>query len=181
VTEPLDRPAPTALSPGSPAAAPAATIAERWRRFDRWTSTFFACLAAVTLIAALTVLTAAEGAGGDVLARLLAVTIAEILVLFLVAVAQDRGAPWGRPAAVGLLLVIVASDAIRVVVDLTLSTITIPLAGLAALYLLSIRPGPVASRPGRERWIALAVVGLFAIVSLVSIAPSIVGPGSTVP
>lgn len=158
-----------------PALAPAA---DPWRRHDRWASIFFLSLAAVTLIVALTVLTAAEAAGGDVLAWLLAVTIADIAVLFVASVALDRGAPWARTAAVGMLAMIVAGDAISVLVDLTRSTITIPLAGIIALYLLSIRPGPLPRLAGRDRSMALLVAGSFLVITLVTVALQVVGPAS---
>ena len=179
MTEPVTQP-PAEPSPAQPTvpatdAAPLST-ADRWRRFDRWSSVFFLSLAAVAFVAALTVLSAAEAAGTDVLAWLITVTIATVALLLAAAFALDRETPWARTTAVGLLVVVVATDAVRVVVDLTRSSITIPLAAIVALCLLSIRPGPLARLWGRDRSVALAIVGLFLVVSLLEVASVLAAP-----
>lgn len=175
VTEPLP-PGPGAGEP-APAAVPASAAAvDPWRRFDRWTSTFFIVLGVVTFLAALTVgpyalsdPTVPDGA----VAAMIGITLVEIAVLGIASVGLDRRRPWGRTVAVGLLLVIIGADVVRVVVDLTRSQITIPLAGLVALYLLATRPGPLPTLDGRDRRVAGGILAIAVLAQVAAIAPAV--------
>jgi hypothetical protein len=164
----------TAPPPFGPGAVEPAAAGNPWRRFDRWTSTFFIVLAVVTFVVAITVapIAAADrGVPGGSIAALAIVTALQVAVLGAASAGLDRRRPWGRTAALGLLLVIVGADVVRVVVDLTRSEITIPLAGLVALYLLSVRPGPPPAIGGRDRRIAGAILGLAILAQVAALAP----------
>ena len=82
-----------------------------------------------------------------------------------------RRRPWGRTVALGLLLVIIGGDVVRVVIDLTRSQITIPLAGLVALYLLGTRPGPLPALGGRDGRIAGGILAVAVLAQVAAIAP----------
>lgn len=158
------------VAPGASGSAPAA---DPWRRFDRWTSTFFVVLAVVTFLAALTVgpyALADPTVPGEAVAAMIGVALLQIAVLGVASVGLDRRRPWGRTAALGLLLVIIVADVVRVVVDLTRSQITVPLAAIVALYLLTTRPGPLPGLGGRDRRIAGAIVALAFVAQVASLA-----------
>jgi hypothetical protein len=164
--------------PGGAATAGGAAVpaADPWRRFDRWTSTFFIVLAVVTLLAAITVLpfaAADRSVSGSAGAVLVAATVFQIAVLGVASAGLDLRLPWGRTAAVGLLLVTIGADVVRVVVDLTRSQLTIPLAGVVALCLLTIRPGPLRTLDGRDRLIASGILVVAILAQVVAMAPAL--------
>lgn len=176
-------PADPASAPG--AAAPARDVtdpddaADPWGRFERWTSIFFVSIAVVTFLAALTVGSAAANVPGVpelALARLVGLVAVEIALLVVATIGLDRRLPWGRTVAVGLLLVLVATDVVHVLVDLTRGQITIPLGGLIALYLLSTRAGPLPSLRDRDRGIATGILALAALAQVAALVPGVVGP-----
>ncbi len=111
--------------------------------------------------AAFRVLTAL-GVGGA-----LAIALAVVIGL-----AQDRR--WGRPAAVGILWILVISGGIDVVAELGAGRLTIPFLAIAALAILAswhrsaVAPGAV-TRPmsSRDRWVSAILVGGFVVVVLV--------------
>ena len=165
----------TELPPPAPAGVPASAAAvDPWRRFDRWTSTFFISLGVVTFLAALTVGPYALNdptVPGAAVAAMIGVALVEITILGVASVGLDRRRPWGRTVALGLLLVLIGADVVRVAVDLTRSQITIPLAGLVALYLLGTRPGPLPALGGRDRRIAGVIIAVAVLAQLAAIAP----------
>lgn len=165
---------------GDPAAPVefAAGMVDSWRRFERWTSTFFLVLAVVTFVAALTVGPFALNdptVPGAAVAAMVGVALLQIALLVVAAVGLDRRLPWGRTVAVGLLLVIIAADAVRVLVDLTRGQVTIPLAGLVALYLLSTRTGPLPSLRGRDRGSAVGILAVAVLGQVAALAPGVLG------
>jgi hypothetical protein len=186
-TDPIAGPAPSrpgAAQSREPGAAElttganaAAEGANPWRRFDRWTSTFFIVLAVVTFLAALTVGPYAlvdPTVPGAAVAAMIGVALVEIAVLGVASVGLDRRRPWGRTVALGLLLVIVGADVVRVVVDLTRGQVTIPLAAIVALYLLTARPGPLPALGGRDRRIAGGILAVAVLAQLAAIGPAVV-------
>jgi hypothetical protein len=187
LTDPVDAADP---EPADPAAAPGAAAPARRApgpddaadprgRFERWTSIFFLSIAVVTFLAALTVGSAAANDPGVpelALARLVGLVAVEIALLVVATIGLDRRLPWGRTVAVGLLLVLVATDVVHVLVDLTRGQVTIPLGGLIAVYLLSTRAGPLPSLGDRDRGIAAGIVVLAAFAQVAALVPGVVGP-----
>jgi hypothetical protein len=82
----------------------------------------------------------------------------------------DRRLAWARPAAVNVLVLVAAIGLLQVAVDLTRGRLTIPLAALVAIWLLSRRPGPTGGVTGRDR----AIVAGITLVALVMLLPSVV-------
>lgn len=185
-TDPIAGPGPSgpgaapSREPGAAAATTgangAAEGADPWRRFDRWTSTFFIVLAVVTFLATLTVgpyALADPTMPGAAVAAMIGVALVEIAVLAIASVGLDRRRSWGRTVALGLLLVIIGADVVRVVVDLTRGQITIPLAAIVALYLLTTRPGPLPALGGRDRRIAGGILAVAVPAQLAAIASAV--------
>ncbi len=169
----------TESPPVRPAADGSAAAVDPWRRFDRWTSTFFVVLAVVTFIAALTVLPFAAADATVSRTTIIATVVATVLQIAVLAVASfglDRRRPWGRTGAVGLLLVMIGADVVRVALDLARGQVTIPLAGIVALYLLTVRPGPLPVLDGRDRRIAVAILALAVVAQLAVLGPAVLGP-----
>jgi hypothetical protein len=167
----------TELPSPAPSGVPASAAADDpWRRFDRWTSAFFISLGVVTFLVALTVGPYAltdPTVPEEAVAAMIGVALVEIAVLGVASVGLDRRRPWGRTVALGLLLVIIGADVVRVVVDLTRSQITIPLAGLVALYLLGTRPGRLPALAGRDRRIAGGVLAAAVLAEVAALAPRV--------
>ncbi len=147
---------------------------EPWSRFDRWASNLFLVLALIGLVAALIVPRRAgvvEPAPAWLVVASFAIGIGEIALLYGMSVAIDRGRTWAREASVYLLYVMVLVDATKASLALLQGSLYIPLGAILAIAVLLQRPGPLPAASARDRRIALALGGLFLVLSLPGIAP----------
>lgn len=150
-----------------------------WRRFDRWSSTLFIALAVVTFLGVLTVgphALADPSVPRWAVALLVVIALVQVATLGVASAGLDRRRPWGRTVALGLLLVIVGADVARVLLDLSRGQVTIPLAGIAAAWLLWTKPGPQPALGGRDRSIAGGILVVAVLVQLAMVAAAIMAP-----
>ena len=78
-------------------------------------------------------------------------------------VGLDRRRAWAYEATVACCWILVVAAVLRVLIDLTHSTVTIPLEGIAAGLVLSRRPSPLPTMAPEERRVAVAVTVLFLV------------------
>lgn len=151
-------------------AAGTGAAGDPWATFDRWSRNLLWFSIGLALLVAVIVFAAAGGApGGAVLAAV--VTLAADLAVYAILIrGLGDGAPWARPATVGVLWVMVGTGLLGALLDLTARTLTIPLGAILALWVLSKRPAGVALPPlatgARRTVVALVTVSL--LVSLPS-------------
>jgi hypothetical protein len=147
---------------------PAAT--DEWRRFDSWASVLFLVLAAVTLVASLLVGSglASSGASPAFALLLVATGVATACVQWLGWWGLQGPKPWGRPAATWILALTVVAGVFGLVVDLTQSRLSVPIAAIAAVVILARRPGPVVADRAAIRRGAIVGVALL----LLTLAPT---------
>jgi len=144
----------------------AATTRDPWSSFDAWAQNTFALLVLLGGLAFLLLAGPALRAGPWVALLVVASVALAIGPLMAVILGIHRGASWARPAAAAVLWAIVIAAVIQVVTDLLVPKLTIPLATILALAVLSRRPSerPVAGR--RDRRIALALGGVYVVTGV---------------
>ncbi len=164
-------------APGPGRALPDAELTppDPWATFDRWSSNLFLLLAVLGFLVLLTV----GGLAGSVTDKPVAVVaialgIAAVgaALLVVVSFALDRRRAWARTAAWYLLVILVVVGFGGAIIDLARGAITIPLGALAALYVMSRRPGPVPALAGRDRTVAAGIGLLFLAASVSPLLPA---------
>ena len=133
-------------------------------RFERWASIFFAVLAAVTILIGLVVFTHADAPFVKKAVGVAQLT-AFVVLLFIVIWGLGVGAPWARPFAVVVLLLLVIEGALVFGGSLLKANFNLPLAAIAALVVLGQRHGPVVLSPlaGRDRSILTILVTIMVV------------------
>ncbi|HEX5827202.1 MAG TPA: hypothetical protein VFY23_06755 [Candidatus Limnocylindrales bacterium] len=153
-----------AIETGEPVPTPAREAS--WARFDSWARMLLLLLA--LLAVAVTVIFVANagslGVGWPLLAVILAGGGATAAAHWLGWHGLARGRPWGRHVAYWLLVLTVLTGVLGALVDLTMGKVTIPLGSIAAVLVLSAKPGPLsllgpADRRVRSGVLALALAG----------------------
>ena len=95
-----------------------------------------------------------------------------ILALAWLAAGLDRGLPWARPAAGNALVILVVVGLIGVVLDFAASRLTIPLAAIGALAVISKRPARPRAVHGRDAAMAGLLTSAILLTALLGTASS---------
>ncbi len=151
------------------------TLRNPWATFDRWSSNLFLLLAVLGFLVLLTVGGLAGGVTDlpfVVVALTLAIAAVGAVLLVVVSFALDRRRAWARTAAWYLLVILVLVGFGGAIFDLARGSITIPLEALAALFVMTRRPGPVPALAGRDRTVAASIGLLFLAVSVAPGVPA---------
>ena len=138
---------------------------ERLDGFRRWAMVVFGLIVVLVVIGTLVLvsagatsrLTVLEIAGLWLGAGLVGASALALLI------GLDRRRAWAYEATVACCWILVVAAVLRVLIDLTHSTVTIPLEGIAAGLVLSRRPSPLPTMAPEERRVAVAVTVLFLV------------------
>ncbi len=138
--------------------------AEAEDRFARWAAILFAVLAGVTILVAIVVTAKADAPTLNKAIGLAQVAVA-VALLFIAIWGLGVGAPWARPFAVVVLLLLVVEGALSFAGSLLKGNLNVPLLAIAALVVLGQRRRPVVPLPlaGRERSILTILVTLMIV------------------
>jgi len=157
--------------------------AASWARFDRLAGNLFLLLSVIAGVVALTVISLGQSATIDpawleealgrpiVIACAVGVALVDVGLFYGLSVGLDRGAAWARPAAVSVLMLLTVLGLAQVVIDLGRGRLTIPLAAILAIWVLSTRPGRVAAAQGHDRIVSAAIVLLGTATLLPTVLP----------
>jgi hypothetical protein len=151
--------------PADAAASFADPSPERMDGFRRWAMVVFGLIVVLVVIGTLVLvsagatsrLSALEIAGLWLGVGLLGASALALLV------GLDRRRAWAYEATVACCWILVVAAVLRVLIDHTHSTVTIPLEGIAAGLVLSRRPSPLPTMAPEERRVAVAVTVLFLV------------------
>jgi len=132
-------------------------------RFEFWAAVLFAVGAGISILIALSYFVDVEErspAGAIAIGH--AVAVAALLLIAMRGLGAETG--WARPFAVVVLVLMVVEGALRFGVGLVDQRIDVPILGIAALVVLTLRRGPIlaAGPSARDRW-TLAILVAVAI------------------
>lgn len=147
-------------SVGAPGSGPIPSDADRWATFDRWAGWLFVAMALVTGIGGLIVLGAAATLPGSVGGLLCGIAIVEAVLLYGVGAALARRWGWARTAALLLLGIAAVQGVGGALLDLSRSTLTIPVGAILAIVVVASAPGRPPPMSATDRRWAAAIVGL---------------------
>jgi hypothetical protein len=168
------------MDTGSP---PVAT--SPWARFDRLASNLCIVLVLVGGLAALMVLAVGQTATIEpawlqdavgrqaIVAAALVIALASVGLFYGLSAGLDRRAGWARPAAVNVLVILTVMGIAQVVIDLGRGRLTVPLAALLAIWVLSTRPagGTTATATERDRVVVAGITLLGVVILLPTVLP----------